>query len=220
MGQARANVRAVLGSITSRPIVVIVYDSRRQVADYLGLAEADKKLNYFEHQPATLSRAPRVPGDIGVVAAELTPNDPWTGQMLTHEVTHALTEDWFAQTAHEPLLFAEGLAVAVAGDRGYGPLRQEVATGNGTLPLIDLFAAQDFWSGKSRSRTTLAYLESGAVVRYVLDRWGRNALRRLAVDLADSDLGRAEVRKAVRRDLGVSWDEFYGGWKAYVQTLP
>jgi hypothetical protein len=220
MNQARAAVGATLGSTASRPILVVLYDSRRQAADYLGLLEADKKLNYFEHEPATLSEHPWVPGDIGVVTAELTPGDPWTGQMLTHEVTHALTEDWFADTDHAPLLFAEGLAVAVAGDRSYGPVRQEIATGNRRLPLIDLFAFNDFWSGNSRSRTTLAYLESGAVVSYVLDRWGVRTLRRFAVDVAASDLSEKAVRKAARRDLGVSWDEFYAGWKAYVQTLP
>ena len=70
------------------------------------------------------------------------------------------------------------------------------------------------------SRVTLAYLEGGALVKYVLAGWGQAALRRFCVDVAESTLTGPAVRQVVRRDLHEPWSRFYTGWKAYVMTLP
>ena len=40
------------------------------------------------------------------------------------------------------------------------------------------------------ARVTLAYLEGGALVKYVLARWGQATLKRFCVDVADGSLQR------------------------------
>jgi hypothetical protein len=35
-----------------------------------------------------------------------------------------------------------------------------------------------------------------------------------------SDLTESPIKFAVKRDLHVSWERFYDGWRAYVLTLP
>ena len=69
------------------------------------------------------------------------------------------------------------------------------------------------------ARVTLAYLEGGALVKYILAGWGKAAVKRFCVDVADSSLTRAAIKQVVRRDLHVSWGRFYSGWKSYVMTL-
>ena len=140
--------------------------------------------------------------------------------MLAHEVTHTLTWRWFYNTTHAPPLLLEGMATAVEGARSYYPLRVEVAAGNRSMPLLAAFANPNLWTGVRMARVTLAYLEGGALVKYVLARWGETTLKRFCIDVAGGSLSGAAVKQTVRSDLGVSWGSFYSGWKAYVMTLP
>ena len=115
--------------------------------------------------------------------------------MLAHEVTHTLTWRWFYGTAHAPPLLLEGMATAVEGDRSYAPLRVEVAAGNRSMPLITSFARPDLWTGVAMARVTLAYLEGGALVKYILADWGKAAAKRFCVD---SPTVRSPVRPSSR----------------------
>ncbi len=219
MPQARADVKAVLGVTGDRPIVVFVYSSSTEIADYLGQGRAQEREQFFARLPTTTSTKLWWPTDVGVLASSLAPADPWTVHMLAHEVTHTLTWRWFYATAHAPPLLLEGMATAVEGARSYLPLRVEVAAGNRSMPLIMSFARPDLWTGVAMARVTLAYLEGGALVKYILADWGQAAVKRFCVDIADSSLTRAAIRQVVRRDFHMSWGRFYAGWKAYVMTL-
>jgi hypothetical protein len=219
MPRARADVNALLGVTGNRLIVVFLYSSSAEVADYLGQSAALKREQFFARLPTTTSAKLWWPTDVGVLASALAPADPWTGHMLAHEVTHTLTWRWFYYTAHAPPLLLEGLATAVEGDRSYLPLRAEVVAGNRSMPLLSTFARPDLWTGVAMARVTLAYLEGGAMVKYILAEWGKAALKRFCVDVADSSLAGPAVKAVVRRDLHVSWGRFYAGWKAYVLTL-
>ena len=219
MPQARADVHAVLGVTGDRPIVIFVYSSSTEVADYLGQSAAQKREQFFARLPTTTSSTPWWPTDVGVLASALTPADPWTVHMLAHEVTHTLTWRWFYGTAHAPPLLLEGMATAVEGARSYLPLRVEVAAGNRSMPLITAFARPDLWTGVAMARVTLAYLEGGALVKYILADWGKAAVRRFCVDVANSTLTGPAIKQVVHDDFHVSWATFYAGWKSYVMTL-
>ncbi len=220
MPQARADVAATLGVTGDRPIVVFVYSSAREVADYLGNPETQKRARFFSRLASATSPKPWWPSDVGVLGPELPPADPWTVHMLAHEVTHTLTLRWFFHTAHAPPLLLEGMATAVEASRSYLPLQREVAAGNTSMPLLGAFATNDLWSGAKPKRIELGYLEGGSFVKYILSRWGKTAVRRVSVDIADSDLSDAAIKRVIGRDLGLGWTSFYSGWEAYVATLP
>jgi len=219
MPLARADLRAVLGVSGVRPIVVFLYSTSAEVAAYLGQARAGERERFFARLPTTAPATLWSPTDVGVLASALTPGDPWTRHMLAHEVTHTLTWRWFYHTAHQPPLLLEGMATDVEGSRSYAPLRVDVARGDHTLPLLALFASSDLWSSDRMSRVNLAYLAGGALVKYLIARWGLATMRRFSVDVADTSLKPAAVKAVVRRDLGVSWPSFFAGWRSYVMTL-
>ena len=219
MPHARADVDATLGVTGDRPIVVFLYSSSAEVGRYLGQARAQKREQFFARLPDTTSAKLWWPTDVGVLASALPLADPWTEHMLAHEVTHTLTWRWFYGTRHAPPLLLEGMATAVEGARSYLPLRAEVAAGNRSMPLLSAFARPDLWAGVRMARVTLAYLEGGALIKYILADWGRATVKRFCVDVADSSLRGPAVKAVVSRDLHVSWGRFYRGWKSYVMTL-
>ena len=219
MPRARADVKALLGVTGDRPIVVFLYSSPPEVGRYLGQVKAQKREQFFARLPDTTSGVLWWPTDVGVLASALPLADPWTEHMLAHEVTHTLTWRWFYSTRHAPPLLLEGMATAVEGARSYLLLRAEVAAGNRSMPLLSALARPDLWTGVRMARVTLAYLEGGALVKYVLADWGRAALKRFCVDVADSSLSGPAIKDVVSRDLHVSWGSFYRGWKSYVMTL-
>ena len=88
------------------------------------------------------------------------------------------------------------------------------------MPLLRSFMSGDLWSGVGEKRTELSYLQGASFVQYVLRGWGATRFRRLSVAIADGSLLDDAVKRAVRRQLGVSWPRFYAGWKSYVMTLP
>lgn len=209
-----------LGVDPGAPVVIYLYSSMDQLRASLAGGPSEKRIKYFSRAPDRLARQPWKTRDVGVLAPSLAGKDDWMPLMLSHELTHAYTMGWFDKTERTPMLLVEGLAVTVEGGRSYQPLRDELAAGNTTLPLWVAFSLGSLWSGKSTADVHLAYLEGGAVIQYVLDRWGRGKIRPFVTAVAETDLTREGIDKAMRRVLGVGWSDFYSGWKAHVLTLP
>ena len=90
--QARARVAEVLGVRSDEPVFIFVYSSERQVVQFLGRPDMEKRIKFFSGQPVRVSDSPWSPGDIGIVAPELAGRDAWAPTMLAHEMAHALTE--------------------------------------------------------------------------------------------------------------------------------
>jgi len=218
-GAARDKL-ALLGIDPDRPVLLYLYSSRKQLKDALAGGPRDRRFQFFSAPAQRYSAALWWPRDIHILAPALEGDDAWLSGLLAHELTHAFTVHWFAETENDPMFLAEGLAVAVQGGRSYEALRQELAGGNERVLLETAMAVGSLWIGNSDEEVQLAYLEAGSVVLYVLDEWGLATLKSWLIAVADSDLTPAGLNAATRETLGVTWDEFVEGWTAYVQTLP
>ena len=218
-GEAHARLET-LRLDPGRTTLILVYGSRGQLDRFRGAAFPDKRIRFFSAPSPRLAEAEWWPRDIGVLAPALADVGDWVPLVLAHELTHAYTMRWFAHTEHSPPLLLEGLAVAVEGGRTYAPLREELATGNQSLPLSTALATGSLWMGSGIERVRLGYLMGGSIVLYVLDGWGLGALREFARSVADSDLTRDGLDDALRESLGLGWDQFVAGWTAFVSTLP
>ena len=106
------------------------------------------------------------------------------------------------------------------GDYDYRPLRAEVARGNRVLPLRKALMHGKIWfNGLSDRQIDLAYLEGGALVKYIWKRWGMKSVWAFAAAVSAGDATPAGIEQATGRTLGITWDQLYAGWKGYVRTL-
>lgn len=223
--QARA-ARRVVGQLYGleggRTVVLSIFASRAQVVAALGAGdgEVDDRIKYFAHPAPSVSGDLWSPVDVGVVAPALNGLEDWAPVMLRHEIAHAYTLGWFFGTAHPSEFLQEGLAVAAEGARDWSALKRTLAANELDPPLCDAIALGDLWAGRETEDVRILYSAAGALVHYVRERWGREVLHRWTVAVCQTTLSADEIAVATKAVLGVTWDRFVSGWRAYVEALP
>ena len=136
--------------------------------------------------------------------------------VLTHELAHAYTVRWFAGVEHPPSLLVEGIAEAAEGLPEASSLRDEVATGDQLWPLPESFASADVWEGAESEEVGLGYEVGGSLVSYVVSRWGAGKLRPFVQAVAAGRADGGRHGRALGGALGVTWRQFYAGWRRFV----
>jgi hypothetical protein len=134
-------------------------------------------------------------------------DDPWVGIVIPHELTHVVlhtaTDNPYRGVPH---WMDEGIAVYESA--GYtsedrGQVRR--AVGDGTLMPL---AALDGQFPTTADASSLAYAESASAIKFLVDRYGRDAL----VSLVRSYAGGVTDDEAFTRALGVDTDGFEAAW--------
>lgn len=136
-------------------------------------------------------------------------------QVLRHEASHVLDQS-FARI--RPALLGEGLAVYVAG----GHFRREPLAERAAallaldryIPLAEL--ADDFYP----SQHEIGYLEAGAFVAYLVDRFGWKAFKTFYGDIEEKEAGQAAtIETALQDHFGLTLAQAEADWLATLRAL-
>ena len=215
---ARARPRLARIGVATRPTVLLtVFGSLEDAHDALGIDAAGACLTFFAYAALRVSDRDTPVQDVGVMGPWLRDTGESMDAILMHELAHAYTVRWFAASEHPPALLIEGIAQAAEG-RPAVYLRDEVATGDQLWPLPESFATEDLWADNDSEAVSLGYEIGGSLVDYVLARWGAQRLRPFVQAVAGAEATEAGMDRALGDALGVSWRQFYAGWRRYVLT--
>ena len=184
--------------------------------DALGIGAATTRLVFFSHPSLRAAEEYWPTYDVGVMGPWMRDLGYSMDGVLGHELAHAYTLKWFGDEEEPPALLVEGIAQAAEGLPASSSLREEVATGDQLWPLPESFADTDVWDGGDAEAVSLGYQVGGALVGYVVSRWGADKLRPFVQAVAAAEPSEAGMDEALGGSLGVDWREFYAGWRRYV----
>lgn len=216
---ARSRPRLARLGISATPTVVItVYGSVEDIRDALGVDASAARVRFFAHPPLRAANAVWPTYDVGVLGPWLRDLDLDIDDVLTHELAHAYTVCWFARGTRAPSVLVEGIAEAAEGTFPGPAVREEVAAGDQLWPLPDSFAVTDVWDGGDAGDVQLGYQLGASLVEYVVQSWGAGKLRPFAEAVAGAEATEAGMDEALGGALGVTWRQFFSGWRHYVLT--
>lgn len=132
-------------------------------------------------------------------------------RVLRHEFVHAILHDRQGFTGTSlPTWLNEGLAMQLSGDRwsDLENFNQE------QMPVIPLTALEAGWSTLSGDAALAAYFESDSAVRYLIDRYGMDEIRRLLTRLGKKQ----PLNAAMESQLSLSYEQFQSRWTETFQN--
>jgi hypothetical protein len=214
---ARARPRLAALGLGMRPTVLTtVYGSVEDVRDALGISTDAGRLVFFSHPPLRVADDSWPTYDVAVMGPWLRDLGSPMDDAVTHELAHAYTVHWFDGVKDPSSLLVEGIAEAAEGLPMTASLRDEVATGDQLWPLPESFAEADVWEGAKSEDVRLGYQVGGSLVDYVVSRWGAGKLRPFVQAVGAAEPDEAGMDQALGGALGVTWRQFYAGWRRYV----
>jgi hypothetical protein len=153
--------------------------------------------------------------ELGTFVAAIPPDDRSLSNMkrvIPHEITHLLIyQAAGGSLGHVPSWLNEGLATLSEElpDPEAAIVLETALSQGGLVPLETLCGPFPLDTGEAR----LSYAQSGSVVSFIRDRYGRQGLVRLIAAYADG----ASCRGGVERALGVSLEGLETQWRASLQ---
>jgi len=176
--------------------------------------------------PAPVVLMPRLLGQGGFAGARLwvtyadrDATGTWFPVVARHEMVHWLDRQRAAD--YRALMLVEGLAVYLAGGH-YKP--EPLAPRAAALLLLDRYiplttlADGDFYGYQHE----IAYLEAGALVEYMVQRWGWDAFAAFywGMDPKAGDGPAVILDAGLRRHLGVDLETLAADFEAYLRAQP
>ena len=207
---------AALGVSTRPTVVITVFGSAEDVRAALATKAETARLAFFSYPALRVAEDSWPTYDVGVMGPWLRDAGVSMEDVLTHELAHAYTIRWFSGDDEPPSLLVEGIAQAAEGSASGSALRQEVATGDQLWPLPESFGVGDVWDGGDGAAVSLGYDIGGSLVAYVAARWGADEVRSFAQAVAAAEPTVAGMDEALDEALGVTWRDFFAGWRRYV----
>lgn len=216
----RARPRLAAMGVSTRPTVVItVFGSAEDVRVALATKAETARLAFFSYPALRVAEgrsSTHEVYDVGVMGPWLRDAGVSMEDVLTHELAHAYTLRWFSGDEEPPSLLVEGIAQAAEGSAAGSALWEEVATGDQLWPLPESFGVGDVWDGGDGQAVSLGYDIGGSLVTYVAARWGARKVRPFAQAVAAAEPTVTGLDAALEEALGVTWREFFAGWRRYV----
>ncbi|MBN2146304.1 MAG: hypothetical protein JW726_02905 [Anaerolineales bacterium] len=189
--------------------------------------QAIERMGVTFSQPITITLLPRLLGHGGFASREIHVSylernyaaNAWD-MVVLHEMIHILDQRLGGDL--RPSLLVEGLAVYLTGGH-FKPeplLPRAAALLEGRLdwyiPLNIL--ADDFYA----SQHEIGYLQAGALVQYMVERWGWEAYSAFYRDIHPhpSNLQSAAINTGLQAHFGLGFAQLEADFIAYLQTLP
>lgn len=131
--------------------------------------------------------------------------------LVIHELTHLLLAEAL-NGAQAPRWFNEGLAIYYAKDPSYADatLVSRALLSGDLIPLERIDDLLEFQQVKAQ----LAYQESYLAIRFILEQWGPDGLRRLVEELSRTP----DLDASFKAALGIDFVDFQSEWYDYVRT--
>jgi hypothetical protein len=197
-------------------LVNLVDQVEDQVAEQLALELS---------QPITVTLIPRVLGHGGFAGEEATVSyldRNYAGvdleRVLHHELVHILDARLGGEL--RPSMLTEGLAVYLSGGHFKAePLLRRAATLLKSGRYIPLrYLIEDFYSAQHE----ISYLEAGALVAYMVNRWGWEAFDGLYRDIHPSSSGSLEeaLDAVLQEHFSLRLDELEMQWLSWLRRQP
>lgn len=202
---AIARTTSLLGVAETEPIDFFIYADRQAFLDVLGPGSREWVGGVAFPEIRTLLANI----DAGGI------DDPWVGIVIPHELTHVVLHTAIDNPYRGvPHWMDEGIAVYESA--GYtaearGQVRRAVGDGS-LMPL----AALDGQFPTTADASSLAYAESASAVKFLVDRYGRDAL----VSLVRSYAGGVTDDEAFTKALGVDTAGFEAAWLSDLGARP